>query len=80
MESQIIQTDYAQMARVQREQRKYLLKIINDIAKTGANVIFLQKSILCDAICDTALTFLFSGNRITNPPPHSPEINFFEKK
>ena len=54
MESQVILNDYAQMDRVQREQRKYILQMVNAIAKTGANVILLQKSVLRDAICDTA--------------------------
>jgi len=58
MESQVILNDYAQMDRVQREQRKYILNIVNAISKTGANVILLQKSVLRDAICDTALHFL----------------------
>lgn len=58
MESQVILNDYAQMDRVQREQRKYILQMVNAIAKTGANVILLQKSVLRDAICDTALHFL----------------------
>ena len=58
MESQVILNDYAQMDRVQREQRKYILQIVNAISKTGANVILLQKSILRDAISDTALHFL----------------------
>jgi T-complex protein 1 subunit delta len=58
MESQVVLSDYDQMDRVQREQRKYILKIVQAIAKTGANVVLLQKSILRDAISDTALTML----------------------
>jgi T-complex protein 1 subunit delta len=58
MDSHVVLTDYDQMDRVQREQRKYLLRIVAAIAKTGANVVLLQKSILRDAITDTALTML----------------------
>lgn len=58
MDSQVILTDYDQMDRVQREQRKYILHLVQSIAKTGANVVLLQKSILRDAISDLALTFL----------------------
>jgi T-complex protein 1 subunit delta len=58
MESQVVLSDYDQMDRVQREQRKYILRIVQAIAKTGANVVLLQKSILRDAITDTALTML----------------------
>lgn len=62
MDSQVVLTDYAQMDRVQREQRVYILKMVNAIAKTGANVVLLQKSILRDAISDTALHFLQKKN------------------
>jgi T-complex protein 1 subunit delta len=58
MESQVILNDYAQMDRVQREQRKYILQLVLAIQKTGANVVLLQKSILRDAISDSALTLL----------------------
>ncbi|OHT06452.1 T-complex protein 1 subunit delta [Tritrichomonas foetus] len=58
MDSQVILTDYDQMDRVQREQRKYILQIVQAIIKTGCNVVLLQKSVLRDAISDLALTFL----------------------
>ncbi|OHT06079.1 T-complex protein 1 subunit delta [Tritrichomonas foetus] len=58
MDSQVILTDYDQMDRVQREQRKYILQLVQAISKTGANVVLLQKSVLRDAISDLALTFL----------------------
>ena len=58
MDAQVILTDYDQMDRVQREQRKYILHLVQAISKTGANVVLLQKSILRDAISDLALTFL----------------------
>ncbi|KAH0788654.1 T-complex protein 1 subunit delta [Histomonas meleagridis] len=58
MESQIVLSDYNQMDRVQREQRKYILQMVQAISKTGANVLLIQKSILRDAISDLALTFL----------------------
>ena len=58
MESQVVLNDYHQMDRVQREQRAYIIKIVNAIAKTGANVVLLQKSVLRDAITDTAHMYL----------------------
>jgi T-complex protein 1 subunit delta len=58
MDSQVVLNDYDQMDRVQREQRKYILQLVMGIYKTGANVVLLQKSILRDAISDSALTLL----------------------
>jgi T-complex protein 1 subunit delta len=58
MDSQVVLTNYAQMDRVQREQRLYLLRIVNAIAKTGANVVLLQKSILRESVSEMGLHFL----------------------
>jgi T-complex protein 1 subunit delta len=58
MDASVVLNDYDQMDRVQREQRKYVLRIVTEIAKTGATVVLLQKSILRDAITDTALSML----------------------
>jgi T-complex protein 1 subunit delta len=58
MDASVVLNDYDQMDRVQREQRKYILRIVTAIGKTGANVVLLQKSILRDAITDTALSML----------------------
>jgi T-complex protein 1 subunit delta len=58
MDSHFVLADSEQMGRVQREERKHLLPIVTAIAKTGANVVLLQKSILRDAISDTALAML----------------------
>ena len=76
MESQVILNDYAQMDRVQREQRKYILNIVNAIAKTGANVILLQKSVLRDAISDTALHFLNKKGIIVVKDIDREEVDF----
>lgn len=58
MQSQIVLSDYNQMDRVQREQRKYILQMVQSIAKTGANIILLQKSVMREPISDLALSFL----------------------
>ena len=41
-----------------QEERNYIADLCKKIAKTGANVILLQKSILRDAITDLGLHFL----------------------
>lgn len=76
MESQVILNDYAQMDRVQREQRKYILHMVNAIAKTGANVVLLQKSVLRDAICDTALHYLTKKGIIVVKDIDRNEVDF----
>lgn len=46
MDSQIMVSDYAQMDRVLREERAYILNVIKQIKKAGCNVLLIQKSIL----------------------------------
>ena len=43
MDNQVIISDYAQMDRVLKEERNYLLNIVKHIKKTGCNVLFIQK-------------------------------------
>jgi T-complex protein 1 subunit delta len=58
MENNVVITDYAQMDRVLREEREYLLNLCKKIQKSGCNVLLIQKSILRDAVTDTSLHFL----------------------
>lgn len=58
MDNQVVVTDYAQMDRVVKEERKYILNLCRAIQKTGANVLLVQKSVLRDAVSDLALHFL----------------------
>merc|ERR1719354_1259908 len=58
MDNQIVVSDYAQMDRVLREERAYILNLIKQIKKAGCNVLLIQKSILRDALSDLALHFL----------------------
>lgn len=41
-----------------REERQYIMKVCKAIAKTGCNVLLIQKSVLRDATNDLALHFL----------------------
>nr|DBA27046.1 TPA: hypothetical protein GDO54_011227 [Pyxicephalus adspersus] len=58
MDSQIVVSDYAQMDRVLREERNYILNLIKQIKKAGCNVLLIQKSILRynKYTCDLCLT------------------------
>jgi T-complex protein 1 subunit delta len=58
LDNQIIVSDYAQMDRVLREERQYILGICKKIKKAGCNVLLIQKSILREAVNDLALHFL----------------------
>jgi len=57
MESDIQVRDYTQMDRLLREERAILAKMVKQIAKTGCNVLLVQKSILRDATTDLSLDF-----------------------
>lgn len=46
MDNSVIVSDYAQMDRVLREERQYILDIIKKIKKAGYNVLLIQKSVL----------------------------------
>jgi T-complex protein 1 subunit delta len=58
MENMVIISDHAQMDRVIKEERQYILNIIKQIKKTNCNVLLIQKSILRDAISDLAIHYL----------------------
>ncbi|KAM7540972.1 hypothetical protein Aperf_G00000041303 [Anoplocephala perfoliata] len=57
MENNVVVTDYAQMDRIMKEERQYILNIIKAVKKSGANVVLVQKSILRDAVNDLALHY-----------------------
>lgn len=58
MENSVLVSDYQQMDRILREERKYILNLVKVIVKSGCNVLLIQKSILRDAVNDLSLHFL----------------------
>ena len=58
IENNIAVSDYSQIDRVLKEERKHILGLVKKIAESGANVVLLQKSIVRDSINDIALHFL----------------------
>lgn len=58
MDHNVVVSDYAQMDRVLKEERAYILNIVKQIKKSGCNVLLIQKSILRDAVSDLAHHFL----------------------
>jgi len=58
MESNVVVSDYTQIDRVMKEERKYLLDLCKKIQETGCNVLLVQKSILRDAVTPLSLDIL----------------------
>lgn len=58
MENTIAVNDYRQMDKIVKEERMYLLNMVKKIKKAKCNVLFIQKSILRDAVNDLSLHFL----------------------
>jgi len=58
IDNNITVSDYAQIDRILKEERKYILELVKKISASGANVLLIQKSVLRDAINDIALHFL----------------------
>lgn len=58
MESTVTISDYTQMDRALKEERKYLLTLCKKIKDAGVNVLLIQKSVLRDAVTPQSLDFL----------------------
>ncbi len=79
MENQIIVSDYAQMDRILREERAYLLNLCKKIKKTGCNVLFIQKSILRDAVTEMSLHYLAKLKILVVSDIDRDEMDFLSK-
>ena len=58
MEGAVTVSDYTQIDRAMKEERKYILELCKKIQKSGCNVLLLQKSILRDAVTTLSLDIL----------------------
>jgi len=79
MESNITVRDYTQMDRLLREERTLLAKMVKHIAKTGCNVLLIQKSILRDAITDLSLDFCAKAKILVVRDIERDDIEFISK-
>ena len=79
MENQIIVSDYAQMDRILREERAYLLNLCKKIKKSGCNVLFVQKSILRDAVTEMSLHYLAKLKIMVVNDVEREEMDFISK-
>jgi len=79
MESNIQVRDYTQMDRLLREERAILAKMVKQIAKTGCNVLLVQKSILRDATTDLSLDFCAKAKILVVRDIERTDIEFVSK-
>merc|ERR1719510_2496082 len=79
MESNIQVRDYTQMDRLLREERTILAKMVKQIAKTGCNVLLVQKSILRDATTDLSLDFCAKAKIMVVRDIERDDIEFISK-
>jgi len=79
MENQIVVNDYRQMDKILKEERTYLLNMVKKIKKAKCNVLFIQKSILRDAVNDLSLHFLAKLNILCVKDIERDEIDFICK-
>ncbi|XP_049848479.1 T-complex protein 1 subunit delta-like [Schistocerca gregaria] len=79
IENQIVINQYAQIDRVLREERKYILDMCKRIKSTGCNVLLIQKSILRDAVSDLSLQYLAKMNILVVKDVERSDIEFISK-
>merc|ERR1712151_1037781 len=79
MESNVQVRDYSQMDRLLREERTILAKMVKQIAKTGCNVLLVQKSILRDATTDLSLDFCAKAKILVVRDIERDDIEFVSK-
>ena len=79
MENQIVVNDYRQMDKILKEERTYLLNMVKKIKKAKCNVLFIQKSILRDAVNDLSLHFLAKTNIMAIKDIERDEVEFICK-
>jgi len=79
MENNIIVTNNAEIDRLAREEKKYILKMIKKIAKTGCNVLLIQKSILRDAVNVLSLHYLARKGIMVITDVERTEVEFIAK-
>lgn len=79
MDNQVVINQYAQMDRLLREERKYILDMCKQIKKTGCNVLLIQKSILRDAVNDLSLQYLAKMDILVVRDVERNDIEFISK-
>eukprot|EP00029_Vermamoeba_vermiformis_P012738 TRINITY_DN769_c0_g1_i1.p1 TRINITY_DN769_c0_g1~~TRINITY_DN769_c0_g1_i1.p1 ORF type:complete len:536 (+),score=205.48 TRINITY_DN769_c0_g1_i1:87-1694(+) len=79
LDNSVVITDYAQMDRVLRDERQYILNLCKQIKAAGCNVLLIQKSILRDAVNELSLHFLAKLGIMVIRDVERDEIEFISK-
>jgi T-complex protein 1 subunit delta len=79
LDNNVVITDYAQMDRVLRDERQYILTLCKQIKAAGCNVLLIQKSILRDAVNELSLHFLAKLGIMVIRDVERDEIEFISK-
>jgi len=79
VENNIVVKDYSAMDRLLKEERKYIAELVKQIAASGANVVFIQKSILRDAVNELSLHFLAKKNIMVVKDIEREDVEFISK-
>lgn len=79
MESSVVVHEYTAMDRILKEEKKYIVRMIKQIVKTGCNVLLIQKSIMRDAVNDLALHFLAKKNIMVVKDIERDSVDFISK-
>lgn len=79
MESTVTISDYTQMDRALKEERKYLLGLCKKIKDAGVNVLLVQKSVLRDAVTPQSLDFLAKLKIMVVTDIERNEVDFITK-
>lgn len=79
IENSVVISDYAQMDRVLKEERNYILQMVKKIRAAGVNVLLIQKSILRDAVTDLSLHYLAKAKIMVVKDVEREDIEFISK-
>ncbi|KAF7086500.1 hypothetical protein CFC21_089786 [Triticum aestivum] len=79
IEQSVIVSYHAQMDRILREERNYVLGMVKKIKASGCNVLLIQKSILRDAVTELSLHYLAKAKILVVKDVERDEIEFITK-
>jgi T-complex protein 1 subunit delta len=79
IENQVVVSDYTQMDRILKEERRYILDICKKVQASGCNVLLVQKSILRDAVNDLSLNFMAKLKILVVKDVERDDVEFISK-
>lgn len=79
IDSSLTISDYSQMDRLLKDERKYILQMVKTIKETGCNVILIQKSILRDSVSDLGEHYLSKSGILLVKDIERDNIEFISK-